>query len=95
MIVLFVALLATGCGDHASHPYPSDAISAYIESCVHSASGGTSSQRATYCSCTIEKIEQEFSYEDYLAQIAASGGAGPPKQIQEIQAACIKKAKSS
>lgn len=47
--------------------YPDAEIQAYMTSCIDSAvnNGATQSQAQTYCSCTLEKLQQQYTYQEF------------------------------
>jgi hypothetical protein len=75
-----------------TNAYPEAEITAYMTSCTQSAqnSGATAEQAQQYCRCTIDKIQQQYTYDEFVKVVQEMQAAGGnfPAPIQEIIASC-------
>ncbi|MDC0835254.1 hypothetical protein AY599_20070 [Leptolyngbya valderiana BDU 20041] len=66
--------------------YPQQAIDNFLESCT----AGDAS-RQPVCQCAIDRIQEEFSFEEFIRLDRAVGEGGqPPAEITTIMEACVR-----
>jgi hypothetical protein len=86
-IIVLSVLIVLGCA--RKHDYPPDAVTNYMNACMLTSLG----DRAT-CSCTLEKIQYAYSYDDFKrldADIRSSGKT--PDKVSQAQRECASQRK--
>lgn len=68
---------------HGKHKYPPVVINNFMQSCQN----GTQNRRA-YCACTLDKLSNQVSVQDF-ARIGLSGGKLPPRIQRVIRNAAV------
>ena len=73
---------------HGKYDYPQPVIDNYMQSCTTG-----DKKKAAYCGCTLDKLSNDVSVEDF-ARVGLSGGKLPPRintLIRKAALACVDK----
>jgi hypothetical protein len=68
---------------HGRYKYPQAVTKNYMDSCTNNGA-----VRATYCACTLDKLSNDVSTQDF-AKIGLSGGTIPPRIRRLIRRAAL------
>jgi hypothetical protein len=72
----------------SANVYPEDVVNAYMEGCLASAQdvGLTTEQAQSYCGCTIQEIQNQYTYDEFLVvvQTMQESGQFPPEMMEII-----------
>ncbi|NES42567.1 hypothetical protein [Moorena sp. SIO2C4] len=65
--------------------YTPDFVSFYMEQCV----GSKGPEAQAFCQCTIDKIQEKFSYQEFLTiGLEITGGQEPPEDFNKVIKSC-------
>lgn len=65
--------------------YTPDFVSFYMGECV----GSKGSEAQAFCQCTIDKIQEKFSYQEFLTiGLEITGGQEPPEDFNKLIKSC-------
>ena len=65
--------------------YTPDFVNFYMEECV----GSKGSEAQAFCQCTIDKIQEKFSYQEFLSiGLEITGGKEPPEDFNKVIKSC-------
>ncbi len=76
LVLLMVGLVASGCGgdDQAGRSrYPDVVVTNYMQSCTRG-----DNEKQAYCGCTLDRLSNDVSVEDF-ARVGAAGGKLSPR----------------
>jgi hypothetical protein len=100
LIVIFAAIAPLGInGAPASaqdesastaHTYPEEVTQTYLSHCVSSGKGYgmTDTQATSYCNCTINKFQDNYTLEEFVSISQQISQNQTPPQLMEIVNAC-------
>mgnify|MGYP001046509408 CR=1 FL=1 len=83
---------ATDGSETANEPYPPEAADSFINGCVSAAvgAGATEAQASEYCACTLDEIQQEYTFEEFAeVDRQIQDGGEPPAAFDEIVNFCV------
>jgi hypothetical protein len=69
-----VALIASGCGGGKAD-YPEKNERAFLDNCERTSEGNTK-----FCKCALDKIEENFSFDEFKKEEAAIAAGNPPSR---------------
>ncbi len=65
--------------------YTPDFVNFYMGECV----GSKGSEAQAFCQCTIEKIKEKYSYQEFLSiGLEITGGKEPPEDFNKVIKSC-------
>jgi hypothetical protein len=71
-----------------ANAYPQEVVDAYMDGCLSSAQdvGLTAEQAQGYCGCTIQEIQNQYTYEEFLGvvQTMQQSGEFPPEMVEIV-----------
>jgi hypothetical protein len=76
----------------ANEPYPPEAADSFINGCVSAAvgAGATQDQASEYCACTLDEIQQEYTFEEFAeVDRQIQQGGEPPAEFDDIVNFCV------